>query len=59
MMDYTATRAPSKGALLPHGQWGIAEATVARATVHSPLPTVGEVDRLYRQLMEIHAIGAA
>jgi hypothetical protein len=31
----------------PCGQWGLVEATMARATVPSPLPTAGEVDRLY------------
>jgi hypothetical protein len=38
----------------PRGQGGLGEATV----VSSPPPTISEVDRLYRQLMEIHAIGA-
>jgi hypothetical protein len=32
---------------------------VARAMVSSPPPTADEVDRLYRQLKEIHAVGAA
>jgi hypothetical protein len=31
----------------------------AKATTFSPPPTTDEVDRLYRQLMEIHAISAA
>jgi hypothetical protein len=59
MVDYAATRARSEGALLPpYGQLGLAEATVARAMVSSPPPTTGEVDRLYHQLTEIHAISA-
>jgi hypothetical protein len=37
---------------------GLAEATVARAIVSSPPPTIDEVDILYHQLMEIHAIDA-
>jgi hypothetical protein len=40
------------------GRWGLAEVTVAGTTVCSPPPTAGKVDRLYGQLMEIHAISA-
>jgi hypothetical protein len=60
MRNYATTRARSKGALLPPpgGQWGLVEATVVRAMVSSPSPTADEVDRLYCQLTEIHAIGA-
>jgi hypothetical protein len=42
----------------PPGQRCLVEATVARTMVSSPAPTAGEVDRLYCQLKEIHAIGA-
>jgi hypothetical protein len=35
------------------------EATMGWAMVSSPPPTFDEVDILYRQLMEIHAIGIA
>jgi hypothetical protein len=38
----------------PHSRWDR-----AKATTFSPPPTTDEVDRLYRQLMEIHAISAA
>jgi hypothetical protein len=59
MMDYAATQARAEGALLPpRGQWGLAKATVARSTAYSPPPTTNEVDKLYRQLTEIHATDA-
>jgi hypothetical protein len=64
MMDYATTRAQSEEVLhlpptpTPRAQWGLAEATVAGAMVSSSPPTAGEVDRLYRHLMEIHTIGA-
>jgi hypothetical protein len=35
------------------------EATMAKAMSFSPPPTADEVDRLYRELAEIYAIGAA
>jgi hypothetical protein len=41
-----------------HCRWGLAEATTAEAMGFSPLPTADVVDRLYRQLAEIHAINA-
>jgi hypothetical protein len=55
MMDYATTQAWSEGVIsTPYRQWDLAEA------IHfSPLPTVDEMDRLYRQLAEIHTIGAA
>jgi hypothetical protein len=60
MMDYAATQARPEGMISTHRcRWGLAEATMAKATSFSPLPTIDEVDRLYHQLAEIHAIGAA
>jgi hypothetical protein len=61
MMDYAATKAPPEGVIstLPSPSrqwWGMAEATKAKAMSFSPPPTTGEVDRLYHQLEEIHAI---
>jgi hypothetical protein len=61
MMDWATTRARSDGALFPPppcSRWGLAKATVGSATVPSHLPIASEVDRLYRQLMEIHASDA-
>jgi hypothetical protein len=59
MMDYATTQARAEGALLPpHGRWGLADAVVAKAMASSPPPTTDEVDRLYRQLTEIHSINA-
>jgi hypothetical protein len=63
MMDYASTRAKSEEALCttppPRGRWGLAEATMDGATVSSPPPTADDVDKLYREPTEIHAIGAA
>jgi hypothetical protein len=60
MMDYAATQARAEGALLPpRGRWGLAEAATTKAMVFSPPPITSEVDRLYRQLTEIHTISAA
>jgi hypothetical protein len=63
MMDYASTRAKSEEALRttppPRGRWGLAEATMDRATVSSPPPTADDVDKLYHEPTEIHAIGAA
>jgi hypothetical protein len=59
MMDYATTRARFEGVpSIPRSQWGLAEATVAKAMGFPPLPTANEVDTLYHQLAEIHAIGA-
>jgi hypothetical protein len=59
MMDYATTRARSTRALPPpHRQGGLAEAIVARAMISSPPHTVDEVDRLYHQMTETHAIDA-
>jgi hypothetical protein len=47
----------SKGVIsTPSCGWGQAEATVAKPPSASPPPTVDGVDKLYRQLAEIHAI---
>jgi hypothetical protein len=57
MMDYAVTCARSKGVTFtPYNQWDRAEATMTKATTFSPLPTTDEVDMLYCQLTEIHAI---
>jgi hypothetical protein len=39
----------------PRTRWGLAEAT---PMAFSTPPTIDEVDMFYRQLIEIHAIGA-
>jgi hypothetical protein len=60
MIDYAPTQARSKGVIsTPSCGWGQAEATVTRAPSASPLPTADGVDKLYCELMEIHAIAAA
>jgi hypothetical protein len=60
MMDYAPDRAQSKGVIStpshPSCRWGQAEATVVKASSASPPPTTNRVDKLYRQLAEIHAI---
>jgi hypothetical protein len=56
-MDYAVTRARSEGVTFtPCSQWDRAEATMAKATTFSPMPTTDEVDMLYCQLTKIHAI---
>jgi hypothetical protein len=58
VMNYATTQAQPKGvSSMPHRRWGLAEATLAKAMSFSPPPTVDEVDKLYRQLEEIHTIG--
>jgi hypothetical protein len=37
---------------------GHGRSTIAKAMASSPPPIIDEVDKLYHQLMEIHAIGA-
>jgi hypothetical protein len=62
MMDYAPDRVRSKGVVsTPSCGWGQAEAeaVVAKAPSTSPLPTADEVDKLYHQLAEIHAIAIA
>jgi hypothetical protein len=57
MMDYTSTRARSKGAFsTPSCGWGQAEAAAANALSASPPPTTDRVYKMYHQLAEIHAI---
>jgi hypothetical protein len=60
MMDYATTQAQSEGVIstLRH-RHSLAEAIMAKAMSFSPPPTADELDMLYRQLAEIHAIGAA
>jgi hypothetical protein len=60
MIDYALAQARSEGKVnAPHHQGGLTKATKAKAVSISPPPTADEVDRLYRQLAEIHAISAA
>jgi hypothetical protein len=60
MMDYVPTRARSKGVVSTSSRgWGLAEATMTKALRVSPPPTADRVDKLYHQLVEIHAIVAA
>jgi hypothetical protein len=60
MVVYAPAHARSEGGVTtPCHRGGLAEATVAKAMSFPPPPTTDEVDRLYRQLREIHAIGAA
>jgi hypothetical protein len=60
MIDYTPARAWSEGwVTTPRSRGALAEATMAKAMSFPPPPTGDEVDRLYHQLAEIHAIGAA
>jgi hypothetical protein len=60
MIDYALDQARSEGKVnAPHHQGGLTKATKAKAVSISPPPTADEVDRLYRQLAEIHAISAA
>jgi hypothetical protein len=59
-MDYATIQARPGGVIsTPRRRWGLAEATMAKATSFSPPPTTDEVDRLYCQLAEIHAISNA
>jgi hypothetical protein len=50
---------PKERYSLPPQLMGSGEAIVATTIVSSPPPTASKVDRLYRQLMEIHTICAA
>jgi hypothetical protein len=59
-MDYAAIEAqPEVVSSTHHCQWDPAEATVAMTMSLSPPPTADKVDRLYRQLVEIHTIVVA
>jgi hypothetical protein len=59
MIDYTPARGRSKGVIsTPSRGWGQADAIVAKALRASPPPAADGVDKLYRQVMEIHAIAA-
>jgi hypothetical protein len=59
MMDFASTLAHAKGVApaASHGE-GCAEAAAARPLKASPLCTVDEVDKMYHQLVEIHATAA-
>jgi hypothetical protein len=59
MIDYAPTQARSKGVIsTPSCGWGQVEVVVAKAPSASPLSTADRVDKLYRQLAEIHATTA-
>jgi hypothetical protein len=59
MIDYALTQAQSEGVISTASRgWGLAEATVTKALSILPPPTTNEVDKLYHQLAEIHAIFA-
>jgi hypothetical protein len=60
MMDFTSTQAQAKE-LAPLASRGEAQAKAAAAKSPSASPplTADEVDRMYRQMVEIHAIIAA
>jgi hypothetical protein len=59
MMDYATTQAQSGVISTLRHRRSLPEATMAKAMSFSPPPTADELDRLYRQLAKIHAIGAA
>jgi hypothetical protein len=60
MMDYVPTRARSKGVVsTPSCGWGQVGAATAKALSISPPPITHGVDKLYRQLLQIHAITEA
>jgi hypothetical protein len=57
MMDFASTPTHAKGVALVTGhEEGHTEATVARPSKASSPPTADGVDKMYRQLAEIHAI---
>jgi hypothetical protein len=60
MMDYAHVQAWGKGEALPTSHEGsLAMAATTKALSASPPPTINGVDRLYHQLVEIHAIATA
>jgi hypothetical protein len=60
MVDFVATQARAKGvAPSANLEGGQTEATAAKPLNALPPPIADGVDRLYRQLAEIHAITAA
>jgi hypothetical protein len=57
LVDFAATQARTKGAAPSANREGApTEAATAKPPNASPPPTANGVDRLYRQLMEIHAM---
>jgi hypothetical protein len=63
MMDYVSTPSRAKGVdppppLLMSCEEGHTEATAARPPKASSPPTIDGVDKMYRQLVKIHAIVA-
>jgi hypothetical protein len=58
MIDYAPVQAQGKGDAPTINRKGGGQET-AKALNKSPLPTVDGVDKLYHQLVEIHAIAAA
>jgi hypothetical protein len=60
MVDVASTQARAKGvAPFASREGGQTEAGAAKPMSASPLPTADGVDKMYRQLAEIHAITAA
>jgi hypothetical protein len=58
MIDYAPAQARFEGEVTArHRRGGLPGATVAKVVTFSPPPTFNEVDRLYHQQAEIHAIG--
>jgi hypothetical protein len=60
MMDFASTPAHAKGVAptISHEE-GRVESVVARPLKASPPPTTNGVDKMYRQLVEIHTITTA
>jgi hypothetical protein len=59
MMHYAPTQARFKGSIsTPSCGWGKVEAAATKAPSTSPPPITDGVDKLYRQLVEIHTIAA-
>jgi hypothetical protein len=57
MVDFTATQAQAKGATpSAHRERGQIGTAVTKTPSALPSPTTDGVDRMYRQLAEIHAI---
>jgi hypothetical protein len=60
MVEFASTQTPTKEVAPPvSGEEGQAKATAAKPLSSLPLLTTDGVDRMYRQLAEIHPITAA
>jgi hypothetical protein len=60
MIDFACTQAQAKGvAPTASREEGHTEAAAARPPKASPPPTAVSVDKMYRQMVEIHDIAAA